>query len=126
MGDVRVKLEQLEKRFPRSNRAALSGISAEIKPGIITGLVGPDGAGKTTLLRLLAGLLLPTAGQILLEDATGSGSSPEQSDPQAKKSTDTHRLEGNPTAKPTREWIGYICPKNLDCMKTCPSRRTWI
>jgi len=43
---------------------ALRDISAEIRPGVITGLVGPDGAGKTTLLRLLAGLLRPSAGQI--------------------------------------------------------------
>jgi ABC-2 type transport system ATP-binding protein len=43
---------------------ALDGISAKIRPGEITGLVGPDAAGKTTLLRLIAGLLRPTAGAI--------------------------------------------------------------
>ena len=43
---------------------ALRAISADIRPGVITGLVGPDGAGKTTLLRLLAGLLRPSTGQI--------------------------------------------------------------
>lgn len=39
-------------------------MTAVIKAGTITGLVGPDGAGKTTLLRLMAGLLLPTQGRI--------------------------------------------------------------
>jgi ABC-2 type transport system ATP-binding protein len=43
---------------------ALDGITAEIKPGVITGIVGPDAAGKTTLLRLLAGLLKPSEGRV--------------------------------------------------------------
>jgi ABC-2 type transport system ATP-binding protein len=43
---------------------ALRGISADIQPGLITGLIGPDAAGKTTLLRLLAGLLRPQKGRI--------------------------------------------------------------
>ena len=47
-----------------SPHVALNGISAEIAPGMITGLVGPDGAGKTTLLRLMAGLLRPGNGRI--------------------------------------------------------------
>jgi len=52
----------LIKRF--SGVAALAGISAEILPGRLTGLVGPDGAGKTTLMRLMAGLLRPSEGTI--------------------------------------------------------------
>ena len=47
-----------------SSHVALDGLSATIRPGMITGLVGPDGAGKTTLLRLIAGLLRPTVGRI--------------------------------------------------------------
>jgi ABC-2 type transport system ATP-binding protein len=43
---------------------ALGNITAEIAPGVITGVVGPDGAGKTTLLRHLAGLLRPSAGRV--------------------------------------------------------------
>ena len=43
---------------------ALRGITAQIQPGVITGVVGPDGAGKTTLLRHLAGLLRPSAGRV--------------------------------------------------------------
>ena len=58
---VAIQLEGLTKRF--GERVALNAISATIPSGGITGLVGPDGAGKSTLLRLLAGLLVPEAGQ---------------------------------------------------------------
>jgi len=43
---------------------ALDHITANIKGGEITGLVGPDGAGKTTLIRLMTGLLLPDTGTL--------------------------------------------------------------
>jgi ABC-2 type transport system ATP-binding protein len=44
--------------------SALDGLTAELPPGRILGLVGPDGAGKTTLIRLLAGLMEPTRGTV--------------------------------------------------------------
>ena len=61
-----VVLDGVVKRFGAGDAAivALDRVSAEIPPGQITGLVGPDGAGKTTLLRLVAGLLRPDAGSI--------------------------------------------------------------
>jgi ABC-2 type transport system ATP-binding protein len=50
----------------------LAGVSGEIAPGRITGLVGPDGAGKTTLVRLLAGLFDPDAGSIAVTGGDGA------------------------------------------------------
>jgi ABC-2 type transport system ATP-binding protein len=59
-----VVIENLSKKFKAGKALALEGINATIPRGEIVGLAGPDGAGKTTLLRLIAGLLLPTNGQI--------------------------------------------------------------
>lgn len=61
-----IVINALTKVFNPDNPPALDAISAEIKPGQITGIVGPDGAGKTTWIRLMSGLLTPTSGNITL------------------------------------------------------------
>ncbi len=67
MADLAV-VEGLRYDFPGVRGAAantaLDGITATIRAGEFTGVVGPDGAGKTTFLRLLAGLLKPTGGRV--------------------------------------------------------------
>ena len=45
---------------------AVAGISLTVAPGEIHGFLGPNGAGKTTTLRMIAGLLQPTSGQIVV------------------------------------------------------------
>ena len=45
---------------------AVSELDLQIKAGSVFGLIGPNGAGKTTTLRMLAGLLEPTSGEILI------------------------------------------------------------
>lgn len=42
----------------------LRGIDLEVEPGELFGFLGPNGAGKTTTIRVLAGLLLPSAGTV--------------------------------------------------------------
>ena len=46
---------------------AVRGLSFQVEPGEVMGLVGPNGAGKTTTLRTLAGILRPTRGRIVID-----------------------------------------------------------
>src|SRR5258705_4299513 len=45
---------------------AVDGITLDVKPGEIHGFLGPNGAGKTTTLRMIAGLLKPTSGRVIV------------------------------------------------------------
>ena len=45
---------------------AVDDVSLDVKPGEIHGFLGPNGAGKTTTLRMIAGLLKPTSGQVIV------------------------------------------------------------
>jgi heme exporter protein A len=53
----------------RGHKAIFSGIGFSVGSGDALLLLGPNGAGKSSLLRIIAGLLRPTAGQIVLEGA---------------------------------------------------------
>ncbi|HWJ85557.1 MAG TPA: putative F420-0 ABC transporter ATP-binding protein [Cellulomonas sp.] len=50
-------------------RWVVDGVDATPPQGALTGLLGPNGAGKTTLLRLVAGLLVPERGAVLVDDS---------------------------------------------------------
>jgi len=56
---------------------ALENINFEVFDGEFIGIVGPSGCGKTTILSLIAGLMKPTAGKVLIEGKGVTGPSPK-------------------------------------------------
>ena len=61
-----VETRSITKTFDGSN--AVDGINLLVKEGEFLVLLGPSGSGKSTLLRMIAGLEIPTAGDILISD----------------------------------------------------------
>ena len=57
-----LQIENLHRCY--GDRVALAGVSFEVKPGEILGLLGANGAGKSTLLRTASGLQPPDAGSV--------------------------------------------------------------
>jgi branched-chain amino acid transport system ATP-binding protein len=66
-----IVVDNLHKHFGGFH--AVDGASLSIEKGSITGLIGPNGAGKTTLFNVIAGVLEPTSGRVMMdgEDITG-------------------------------------------------------
>ncbi|SDW37447.1 ABC transporter ATP-binding protein [Litoreibacter albidus] len=66
-----IEVHDLHKHFGGFH--AVDGSTLTIKQGSITGLIGPNGAGKTTLFNVIAGVLQPTSGKVIMdgEDITG-------------------------------------------------------
>lgn len=60
-----VQFDTVTKRYGRTH--ALSGLSVTVERGLITGLLGPNGSGKSTMLKLIAGLVQPTGGAVLVD-----------------------------------------------------------
>lgn len=63
---ARLEAEGLGAR--RGSRVVLQDVSLRIDPSEGVALIGPNAAGKSTLLRVLAGLMKPSAGRVLLEN----------------------------------------------------------
>ena len=57
-----IEVENLSKRY--GDKVAVDGLSFTVQPGVVTGFLGPNGAGKSTTLRMIAGLDVPTSGQV--------------------------------------------------------------
>ncbi|HCN73831.1 MAG: ABC transporter ATP-binding protein [Pusillimonas sp.] len=62
MADALLQVKGLERRF--GGLRAVDGLSLDVRPGEIVGLLGPNGSGKTTAINLISGVLEPNAGSI--------------------------------------------------------------
>lgn len=64
MADVSVRLVALGKRF--GNRVLFSDINATVEPGECLTVLGANGSGKSTLLKMVAGVVRPSAGKVII------------------------------------------------------------
>ena len=65
VNDPFVQLENVSKRFDSID--AVQNVSLQVERGTIFGFVGSDGAGKSTLLRMVATMIRPSSGRILID-----------------------------------------------------------
>jgi hemin transport system ATP-binding protein len=69
MSSIVLEVKDLVKTFSLDGTTinAVDGVSFQVKSGEFVALVGPSGSGKTTMLSILAALLSPTSGQVLID-----------------------------------------------------------
>ncbi len=75
--DPAVRVEDLTKDYPGGTRA-LEGVTFDVPTGELTSLIGPSGCGKTTTLKIVAGLIAPTSGQVIVQGRAVSEPGPER------------------------------------------------
>jgi osmoprotectant transport system ATP-binding protein len=77
MNEPLIRLENVTKSYPGTEKAAVGNLTMEVFEGEVLVLVGPSGCGKSTTLRLINRLIEPTSGKIFLrgEDVTKMDSS---------------------------------------------------
>jgi sulfate transport system ATP-binding protein len=71
-----IEIRNVTKKF--NDFVALEDVSLNVPDGSLTALLGPSGGGKSTLLRVIAGLEIPDAGDVLFEGESVTGVAPQK------------------------------------------------
>src|SRR5512143_4149180 len=96
MTNAALEVKDLVKTFALDGTTinAVDHVSFQVKSGEFVALVGPSGSGKTTMLSILAALLSPTSGQVLIDG------------------NDLAQMNEKRRVKLRREKIGFTFPTN--------------
>ena len=82
MTPAKISIRQLRHEyvnpFTRERVLALEGLDLDVAEGELLAVVGPSGCGKSTLLTILAGLVAPTRGEVLLDGRPVKGPGPDR------------------------------------------------
>ena len=110
-----MRLEATDLACVRGGRQVFSGISFTIKAGEALLITGPNGAGKSSLLRLLAGLVRPFAGTLVLDGG----------DPELTVAEQAHYLGHQDAQKPALSvtenldfWVRFLGGRTVDLTGT--------
>jgi putative ABC transport system ATP-binding protein len=87
-----VTARDVRRRYGEGETAvdALQGVSLDVARGELVAVMGPSGSGKSTLMHILAGLDLPTSGEVLIDG------------------TDISKLNDNELTRLRREHVGFV------------------
>ena len=67
MNGCKLSIQNISKQYKNNKAVALDCVSIDVQAGEFLAILGPSGCGKTTLLRIIAGLLQPDSGKLLLD-----------------------------------------------------------
>lgn len=67
------EIERLSKTYARNNLVALTDVNLTLRKGEFVSVIGSSGCGKSTLLKIMAGLIPPTRGRVVLEGTPVTG-----------------------------------------------------
>jgi len=67
------ELSHVSKTYARNQVVALEDVSLTLRKGSFTAVIGSSGCGKSTLLKIMAGLIPPTKGRVMLQDEPVTG-----------------------------------------------------
>ena len=97
-----IRAENISKRYSEKGRQVLSGVNLVFESGEFYAVMGESGSGKSTLLAVLAGILKPDSGRVLISDK----------DPGSDE-IDIYNLSNEQLSKIHREKLGYVPQGNV-------------
>ena len=104
MAEQLIELREITKSYGRV--FALGGVNLHVDRGEVVGLIGDNGAGKSTLIKILAGVVKPTSGEILVRGQAGhpAGTARARATPASRRCSRIARSRSSRPSSATSSW----------------------